>query len=317
MPHRFSWPEALTEFEAYMRLERVFSGQSIEAYLHDVNSLRSFVHTEATPLLPDEVRHTHLSDLLRSLTELGIGNTSQARMVSGIKAFFKFLHLTDAIASDPTLHISAPRLGQHLPDFLTFSEIEQILSAIDLSAPQGLRNRAMLEVLYSSGLRVTELIELKITFLYFDIGFIKVIGKRNKERLAPIGTEAMHYVNQYLEHERRAAPVKKGHENTLFLNRRGAGLTREMAFHIVRNAAEVAGIQRAVSPHTFRHSFATHLIEGGADLRAVQEMLGHESIATTQVYTHLNTDYLKQIMRDFHPRSTEADEAGASAEKTK
>ncbi|MES2386656.1 MAG: site-specific tyrosine recombinase [Bacteroidota bacterium] len=294
------WPAALNEFEAYLRHERMLSGNSVEAYMHDMHLLQAYIPgTE-----PDKITQADIRSFLQNLNEKNKLNvTSQARVVSGIKSFFRFMRMINAIPEDPSRHISAPRIGSHLPDFLEFFEVEQVLAAIDMSAVHGLRNRAMLELLYSSGLRVSELINLKITNLFFDIGFIKVIGKRDKERLAPVGSDAVKFVNMYLEHTRKNATPKKGHENTLFLNNRGAGLTREMLFLIVQKTAAEAEIGRSVSPHTFRHSFATHLVEAGADLRAVQEMLGHESIATTQVYTHMDTEYLKQIVKDFHPRS--------------
>jgi integrase/recombinase XerD len=299
----YTWPEALSEFESYLRHERILSGNSTEAYLRDVNQLYRFLQTDPGDTLPASVTPAQIMDLLMAVNITGISGSTQSRLVSGIKAFFKFLLITGQINSDPSSYISAPQISQRLPDFLEIHEIDQILAAIDLTATHGLRNRAMVETLYSSGLRVSELVELRIGNLYFDIGFIKVIGKRNKERLAPIGSSAVKHIGIYQDHVRRHAKPQKGFENYLFLNNRGAALTRVMVFTIVKELALQAGINRPISPHTFRHSFATHLVEAGADLRAVQEMLGHESITTTQVYTHTDLEYLKQIVRDFHPRS--------------
>lgn len=228
---------------------------------------------------------------------------SQSRIVSGLKAFFKFLVYEEVITKDPSELLEAPKLGRKLPDTLNFPEIEQLLAAIDLSTPEGTRNRAMLETLYSSGLRVSELIELKISNVHDDVGFLRVIGKGSKERLVPVGREALKHIRLYLEHVRVHVSVQKGFEDHVFLNRRGKALTRVMIFTIIKNLSKAIGLKKNISPHTFRHSFATHLIEGGADLRAVQEMLGHESITTTEIYTHLDRDYLKQVIKQYHPRS--------------
>jgi integrase/recombinase XerD len=228
---------------------------------------------------------------------------SQARILSGLKAFYKYLLFEELIEKDPTALIEGPKLGRKLPDTLDYEEIVRMFDAIDLSLPEGGRNRAMLEILYSSGLRVSELVELKIGNVYFDIGFLRVIGKGNKERLVPVGRDAMKFLKIYLEEIRVHVPVQKGFESHVFLNRRGRKLTRVMIFLIIKDLAARIGLRKTISPHTFRHSFATHLIEGGADLRAVQEMLGHESITTTEIYTHLDRDYLRQVIQDFHPRS--------------
>ena len=228
---------------------------------------------------------------------------SQARILSGIKAFYKYLMFEELIDKDPTSLIEGPKIGRKLPDTLDYNEIEKILSAIDLSKPEGGRNRAMLEVLYSSGLRVSELVELKIANVYFDVGFLRVVGKGNKERLVPIGREALKYLKIYLEEIRVHVPIKKDFESHVFLNRGGKKITRVMIFLIIKALAAKIWLKKSISPHTFRHSFATHLIEGGADLRAVQEMLGHESITTTEIYTHLDRDYLRQVIQEFHPRS--------------
>jgi integrase/recombinase XerD len=231
---------------------------------------------------------------------------SQARILSGLKAFYKYLLYEELIDKDPTALIEGPKLGRKLPDTLGYHEIEKLLDAIDLSKPEGGRNRAMLEVLYSSGLRVSELVDLKLNNVFFDVGFLRVTGKGNKEHLVPIGRDAMKYMTIYIDEIRGKPPHKhaqKGHEGIVFLNRNGRRLTRVMIFTIIKNLAIAIGLKKTISPHTFRHSFATHLIEGGADLRAVQEMLGHESITTTEIYTHLDRDYLKQTIKEFHPRS--------------
>lgn len=276
---------------------------SIEAYLTDISKLREFFEINNKDLPPTKVAQQDLVDFLEFINELGLSPYSQARMVSGLKAFFRFLIYEDVIIKDPSELLEAPKLGRKLPDILDFPEIETLLGAIDLSKPEGTRNRAMLETLYSSGLRVSELTELKISNVHEDIGFLKVIGKGSKERLVPIGREALKHIKLYREHVRVHVPVQKGFEDHLFLNRRGKSLTRVMIFTIIKNLSAEIGLKKNISPHTFRHSFATHLIEGGADLRAVQEMLGHESITTTEIYTHLDRDYLKQVIKQYHPRS--------------
>ncbi|MBA4145115.1 MAG: tyrosine recombinase XerD, partial [Cytophaga sp.] len=250
-----------------------------------------------------QVTPKQLQGFITYVNELGMSAHSQARILSGIKAFYKYLMFEELVDKDPTALMEGPKLGRKLPDTLEYHEIEKLLDAIDLSSPEGGRNRAMLEILYSSGLRVSELVNLKRTNIYYDLGFLRVVGKGNKERLVPIGRDAMKYLTIYLEEIRPLIPVKPDQEAFVFLNRRGRQLTRVMVFIIIKDLAEKIGLKKAISPHTFRHSFATHLIEGGADLRAVQEMLGHESITTTEIYTHLDRDYLKQVIREFHPRS--------------
>src|SRR6266850_3067954 len=244
-----------------------------------------------------------LQNFLQYINELGMSAYSQARVLSGVKAFYKFLLFEEMIENDPTALIEGPKIGRKLPDTLSYQEIEKLLEANDLSSPSGGRNRAMLEILYSSGLRVSELVELKRSNVYFDIGFLRVLGKGNKERLVPIGRDAMKYLKIYVEEVRVHIPVQKGFENYAFLNRRGSKLSRVMVFLIIKSIAEKIGLKKTISPHTFRHSFATHLIEGGADLRDVQEMLGHASITTTEIYTHLDRDYLRQVIQEFHPRA--------------
>lgn len=297
------WQSYIKHFKNYLRLERSFSDNSVQAYIRDVEKLAEYIELAAINVSPVETKEEHLLAFLKYLSELGLTAHSQARMLSGIKAFYKYLLLENEITEDPTELIEAPRLPRKLPDVLSYDEIEQMLNAIDHSTPEGTRNRAIIEVLYSSGLRVSELIGLQLTFCYFDIGFIRILGKGDKVRLVPIGKEAIKYVELYLEHVRKEIEVKKDSEDIVFLNRRGGQLSRVMIFLIIKDLAEKAGISKNVSPHTFRHSFATHLIEGGASLRAVQEMLGHESITTTEIYTHLDRDYLRQIITEFHPRS--------------
>ncbi|HWV32437.1 MAG TPA: site-specific tyrosine recombinase XerD [Dyadobacter sp.] len=297
------WQSYIKHFKNYLRLERSLSGNSVEAYVRDVEKLEEFLELSKIDLSPARVQEEHLSAFLKYIAELGLAAHSQARMLSGIKAFFKYLLLENEITEDPTELLESPRLPRKLPDVLSYEEIETMLSAIDHSTPEGTRNRAIMEVLYSSGLRVSELTDLQLTNCHFDIGFLRIIGKGDKMRLVPIGREAIKYTQIYLDHVRGDISPQKGSEDIVFLNRRGGQLSRVMIFLMIKDTAEKAGIDKNVSPHTFRHSFATHLIEGGASLRAVQEMLGHESITTTEIYTHLDRDYLRQIITEFHPRS--------------
>ena len=297
------WDYQIKQFEHYLKLERSLSANSIAAYLHDVIKLKQFLEISNSSLTPDAVSTTNIREFIEYINNLGMSAHSQGRILSGLKAFYKYLLLEEVIEEDPTTLIEGPRLGRKLPDTLTYHEIERILAAVDLSTPEGARNRAMLETLYSSGLRVSELTDLRLSNLYRDIGFIKVIGKGNKERLVPIGRDALKYMTIYLEEIRCDVPVQEGFGDYIFLNRRGRKLSRVMVFTVIKDLVAKTGMEKKVSPHTFRHSFATHLIEGGADLRAVQEMLGHESITTTEIYTHLDRDYLKQVIREFHPRS--------------
>ena len=300
-----NWQIYLKNFKSYLTLERSLSENSIEAYLRDVQKLWEYLDIAGEPdIQPETVTDKHIFNFFYYIGELGLETTSQARILSGLKAFFKYLLLEDIIKNDPMSLIVSPRIGRKLPPTLTFPEIEKILDAIDLSTNEGTRNRAILEVLYSSGLRVSELVEMKLTECFFDIGFLRIIGKGDKVRLVPIGRDALHYVKIYLETIRSQQDnIKPEAENHVFLNRRGNKLTRVMIFLIIKDLAAKCGIRKNISPHTFRHSFATHLIEGGADLRAVQEMLGHESITTTEIYTHLDREFLQQTIVDFHPRS--------------
>ncbi len=293
------WSSHSRSFVTYLKLERSLSVNSIEAYEHDVKLLAGYLGSNSSPL---KVTTRQLQDFLQHLHELGMSAYSQARILSGLKAFYRYLVFEELIENDPTALIEGPKIGRKLPDTLSYQEIVKLLEAIDLSTPEGGRNRAMLEVLYSSGLRVSELVDLKRANVYFDIGFLRVTGKGDKERLVPIGTDAMKYLRIYMEQIRNTMPVASGHEHYVFLNRRGKKLSRVMVFTIIKSLALKIGLKKTVSPHTFRHSFATHLLEGGADLRAVQEMLGHESITTTEIYTHLDRDYLRQVIREFHPR---------------
>lgn len=298
-----SWGLYGKEFRNYLKLERSLSQNSIEAYVHDVNLLEQYLEFAKLEVSPLAISRKHLQNFLQHINDLGMSAHSQARILSGIKGFYKYLLSEELIEKDPTTLIEGPRLGRKLPDTLGYAEIVKLLDAIDLSSPEGGRNRAMLEILYSSGLRVSELVELKRANVYFDLGFLRVIGKGNKERLVPIGRDAMRYLKIYLEEIRVHVPVQKTFEGYVFLNRRGMKISRVSIFLIIKALATKVGLKKSISPHTFRHSFATHLIEGGADLRAVQEMLGHESITTTEIYTHLDRDYLKQVIKEFHPRS--------------
>lgn len=278
------------------------SDNSIEAYVRDAEKLSVFIEMMQPTVSPEAVSEQHVYDFLTYLNNLGLVANSQARILSGIKAFYQFLALENLIKINPIEQIEAPKIGRKLPDTLGFPEIEKMLSVIDLSTNEGTRNRAILEVLYSCGLRVSELVNLQLTNCYFDIGFIRVFGKGSKVRLVPIGRDAIKYTKLYLEHVRNQLVIEEGQEDFVFLNRRGKQLSRVMIFLMTKDIALRAGISKTISPHTFRHSFATHLIEGGADLRAVQEMLGHESITTTEVYTHLDRTFLKETLQRFHPR---------------
>ncbi len=300
------WEKQIKEFGHYLKLERSLAGNSVEGYLADTEKLRQFTAMKYKDLPPSGVSTEILREFLEYINGLGLSAHSQARILSGLKSFYRYLLSEGVIDSDPTVLIEGPRLGRKLPDTLSFHEIEVLLDNIDLSTPEGARNRAILEVLYSSGLRVSELVGLQINNIYRDIGLLKVRGKGNKERLVPIGRDALKYLSIYLDQIRGIHPHKpprKDAESYVFLNRNGGSLSRVMVFTIIKRLAKEAGINKNISPHTFRHSFATHLIEGGADLRAVQEMLGHESITTTEIYTHLDRDYLRQVIQEFHPRS--------------
>jgi len=297
-----NWDSALKDFRQYLRLERSLAKNSIDAYLHDVEKLKQ--HALCSHAKNPDLLHTQdIRDFFEWAYHLGMSARSQARVLSGIKAFYQYLLLEGTIKSNPAALIESPRLGRKLPDTLSVSEIDTLIGAIDLTTPEGLRNKAMLELTYGCGLRVSELVHLKLSNLHLDVEFIKVEGKGSKERLIPIGQTAMKHLQIYLSHIRGVQTPKKGMEDYVFLNRRGHCLSRVMVFIIIKDLATQIGLKKKISPHTLRHSFATHLVEGGADLRAVQDMLGHESISTTEIYTHLDRAYLRSVMVDFHPRA--------------
>jgi integrase/recombinase XerD len=298
-----NWDLHIKHFKNYLKLERSLSDNSIEAYEHDVVLLKQFLELSKLEISPLTLTTKNIQSFLKHINELGMSAHSQARILSGLKAFYKYMLFEELIVRDPTELIEGPRLGRKLPDTLSYHEIESLLEAIDLSTSDGTRNRAMIETLYSSGLRVSELVSLKVDHIYFDIGFLRVIGKGNKERLVPIGQSALKHLDIYIKQVRVHSRIQKGFESFVFLNNRGKALSRVMVFIIIKNLAAKIGLKKMIGPHTFRHSFATHLIEGGADLRAVQEMLGHQSITTTEIYTHLDRDYLRQVIQEFHPRS--------------
>jgi len=295
------WEPYKKGFKAYLQLEKSLSENSVDAYIHDIEKFTQFLSLNNFEKSPKEIELADLDKFLKWINELGMTTASQARIISGIKAFYKYCLQEQISISNPTELLEAPKLGKHLPDTLSFQEIEQIIASLDLSTPEGTRNKAMIETLYSCGLRVSELVNLKLSCLFFDVGYIRVTGKGDKERLIPIGSSAIKFIKIYLDKIRVHINVIKGNEDIVFLNRRGTILSRVMVFMIIKEAAKKAGITKKISPHTFRHSFATHLVEGGADLRAVQEMLGHESITTTEIYTHLDREYLRETLQQFHP----------------
>jgi len=296
-----NWSSYIKGFEAYLLLERSLSNNSVEAYKYDVDKLYQFVVATNLNKQPEQLGLNDLEDFIHYINKIGVGEFTQARILSGIRAFYKFLLMEDIIDSDPTELLEGPKLKRKIPDVLSFEELVLVFAAIDLSKDHGHRNRAILETLYACGIRVSELINLRISNYFPSEGFIRVIGKGDKERVVPIGGEAIGHIDRYLKFKRVLVPVVKGQEDYVFLNRRGKKLSRVMVFIIIKKAVELAGITKTVSPHTFRHSFATHLVEGGADLRAVQDMLGHESITTTEIYTHLDRSFLRDTLVRFHP----------------
>ena len=296
-----SWKTSIKEFKTYLKIERSLSDNTIDSYIRDVKKLAFFGEKINKNEL--KINKSDIKDFIKEINEDKISARTQSRIISGIKAFYKYLILEDYIKINPTELIESPKIGMKLPDTLSVSEIDSLLSAIDFSHPQGHRNRAILEVLYSCGLRVSELVNLKLSNIRFNEGYVKVLGKGNKERYAPIGSSALKYLKIYLKEVRIHQNIKKDSEDIVFLNRRGKKLTRVMIFTIIKQLAEKIGLKKKISPHTFRHSFATHLIEGGADLRAIQEMLGHESITTTEIYTHLDREFLRDAIMTFHPRA--------------
>jgi len=297
------WRSAIKGFQAYLKLEKSLSPNSIEAYSRDIDKLYQFSEAQVVKLKPENITLGDLRLFINWVNELGMIPSSQARILSGIKAFYKYMLMEDIINDDPSELLESPKIQRKLPDTLSYEDINKLIAAIDLSRPDGARNKAILEVLYGCGLRVSELTELKLSNLYLDIEFIKVTGKGSKERLVPIGGEAVKALKIWIEQVRVHNPIKKGEEDMVFLNQRGSRLSRIYIFTLIKQLAEIIGLKKSISPHTFRHSFATHLVEGGADLRAVQEMLGHESITTTEIYTHLDREFLKGTIIQFHPRN--------------
>jgi integrase/recombinase XerD len=295
------WEPYKKGFKDYLRLEKSLSENSVEAYLRDIEKLTQYFLQADSLKNPAQVELKDLQQFIKWIAGLGINDSSQARIISGLRAFYKYCLLENISETDPTTLLEAPKLKRSLPDILSFEEIEAIIAQIDLSKPEGGRNKALLETMYSCGLRVSEAVNLKISQLYLDVGFIRVIGKGDKERLIPIGRSAIKYINIYKNKIRVHSKPQKGSEDILFLNKRGTQLSRVMIFLIIKELVLRAGIKKTVSPHTFRHSFATHLVEGGADLRAVQEMLGHESITTTEIYTHLDREFLRKTLENYHP----------------
>ena len=290
----------ITKYNTWLKLEKGLSPNTIEAYSDDLNKLFQFAENENLNLL--QIQYKDLQQFVTQLCDLGISPRSQARIISGIKSFYRFLLLEDYLQTDPTELLESPKIGMKLPEVLSVEEVNQILGSIDLSLPAGQRNRAMLEVLYSCGLRVSELIRLRYSDIYFDEGFIRIEGKGRKQRLVPISQVAIHEIKNHL-YTRREIKAQKGYEDMLFLNQRGTGLSRVMVFYVIKQHAELTGIKKTISPHTFRHSFATHLLEGGANLRAIQLMLGHEKITTTELYTHIDREYLRKEILAHHPRN--------------
>lgn len=295
------WKADKKGFKAWLQLEKSLSDNSVEAYLHDIEKLTLFLVQRKEERKPSDLTLKDLENFVQWINELGMTVSSQARIISGLRSFYKYCMLEQICTTDPTLLLEAPKMQRKLPDILSFFEIEQIIGAIDHSKAEGGRNRAILETMYSCGLRVSEVVNLRLSNLFMDVGFIKVTGKGDKERLVPIGRDAIKYINIYRHNIRTHVAIKPGEEDIVFLNRRGHRLTRVMIFLILKSLVKIAGIQKNISPHTFRHSFATHLVEGGADLRAVQEMLGHESITTTEIYTHLDREFLRTTLEQFHP----------------
>ena len=296
-----NWVNYKKGFKAFLQLEKSLSAHSVEAYLRDIDKLTNYLESNKESLSPAEATLQHLQSFIQCIGEMEMAPTSQARIISGIKSFFKYCLLEQICTINPTTLLPSPKTRRKLPDVLSFEEIELLISHLDLSKPEGGRNKAILETMYSSGLRVTEAINLKISCLYLDVGFIRVIGKGDKERLIPIGSDAIKFIKIYKDTIRIHQTPAKNCEDILFLNNRGKGLSRVMIFYIIKDLILKSGIKKSISPHSFRHSFATHLVEGGADLRAVQEMLGHESITTTEIYTHINREYLRDTLDRFHP----------------
>ena len=295
------WEAYKKGYKGWLQLEKSLADNSVEAYMHDLEKFTTFLKESKGANTPSDITLKELESFVQWIHEMGMTVTSQARIISGIRSFYKYCLVEQLVKADPTLMLEAPKTTRKLPDVLSFDEIEKIIASLDLSKPEGGRNKAIFETMYSCGLRVSELVNLRISNLFMDVGFIKVLGKGDKERLVPIGRDAIKYIQIYRNNIRNHIGIQSGEEDILFLNRRGHRLSRVMIFLILKDLVKKAGIEKNISPHTFRHSFATHLVEGGADLRAVQEMLGHESITTTEIYTHLDREFLRSTLQQFHP----------------
>ena len=298
-----NWNKIIEEFNFYLQLEKNSAENTCISYLYDLKKFTQFLEIKKLDLHYKEIKYHHLSDFISYIASFGISEKSQSRIISALKSFFYYLFITDKIEKNPTKRLDTPRLKRKIPNVLSIEEIENIIGSIDVSIDRGHRNRAIIELLYGAGLRVSELAELKLSNIFFEENFIRVTGKGDKQRLVPLGSKAKNEIENYFKSYRNHLKIKKGHEDYLILSRRGGKLTRQMLFLIVKESCENAGIEKIISPHTFRHSFATHLIEGGADLRAIQEMLGHESITTTEIYTHIDRQYLREVIITYHPRS--------------
>ena len=298
-----NWLESKKGYETFLRIEKSLSPNSVSAYVNDINKLIMFVEEHYPNLAPETVKLAQLRKFVEWMNQNGISPRTQARTISGIKSFYKFLLIEEAVENDPTTLLESPRIGRKLPEILTEDEINSLIDAIDVAKAEGLRNRAILETLYSCGLRVSELVDLKVSNLHFEQEFLRIAGKGERERLVPISKRAIEDIKKYLLSSRKKLVIEKGFENIVFLNRRGKKLSRVMIFTIIKNLADKIKLEKNISPHTFRHSFASSLVQGGADLRTVQEMLGHESILTTEIYAHLDKEYLKDTVNRFHPRS--------------
>lgn len=299
-----NWDLHIKGFRSFLSFEKSLSKNSIAAYTTDVEKLASYFDQANIDISPDKVKYEDLKGFIIWINELGVSTSTQTRIISGIKAFYKYMLMEEIISQNPTELLESPRIGRKLPDTLNLEEVNMLIDSIDLSTDNGQRNKAILETLYGCGLRVSELIELKLSNLHFKQGYINVVGKGNKERLTPIGSVAMKQIQLYIDHYRNHQTIQSGEEDIVFLNNRGHKLSRVMIFLIIKKQMELIGLKKNVSPHTLRHSFASHLVDKGADLRAVQEMLGHESITTTEIYTHLDRNYLQKTIEEFHPRST-------------
>lgn len=298
-----NWAETKRGYETFLRLEKSLSQNSVSAYVNDINKLILFFEEHFPGVTPDNVKLAQLRKFVEWMNEKGVSPRTQARTISGIKSFYKFLLIEEAVENDPTTLLESPKIGRKLPDVLNDDEINLIIESVDLTKPEGLRNKAILETLYSCGLRVSELVNLRLSNLHFEQEFVKIAGKGEKERLVPISKRAIEHIKKYMIGYRKKLKIDKASENILFLNRRGKKLSRVMIFTIIKNLAEKNRIEKSISPHTFRHSFASALVQGGADLRAVQEMLGHESILTTEIYTHLDKEFLKETVNRYHPKA--------------